>query len=33
MQTQFISVFVFSTQAGAAAAEILPVIYFDEEEK
>jgi hypothetical protein len=28
MQVQFIIVFVFSTQAGAAAAEILLMIYF-----
>jgi hypothetical protein len=31
MQVQFISVIVFSAQAGAAAAEILLMIYFDNE--
>jgi hypothetical protein len=29
MQVQFISVIVFSAQAGAVAAEILLMIYFD----
>jgi hypothetical protein len=31
MQVQFVSVFVYSAQAGAAAAEILLLMYFDNE--
>jgi hypothetical protein len=33
MEVQFISVFVFSAEAGAAAAEMLLMIYFDNEVK